>query len=277
MSFKIVTDSSSNLYTLPGCDYAYVPLKINCDEGEFIDNTVLDVAAMNAILKNTKGRSGTSCPNTQDWLEAFGDADELFIVTITSNLSGSYASAEIAVKEYLQKNPDKKACIIDSLSAGPEMQLIAEKIKEFHDEGLSFEEIEEKTRAYVKRTKLIFALKSMNNLAKNGRVSMAKAKIAGMLGIRGVGIASDVGTLQPMHKPRGDKKTIASIFQTMLDLGYKGGRVLIAHCFAETDANELKKTILDTFKDAAIRLTTTGGLCSFYAEEGGLMIGLETM
>ena len=113
MSFKIVTDSSSNLYTLPGCDYAYVPLKINCDEGEFIDNTELDVAAMNAVLKNTKGRSGTSCPNTQDWLEAFGDADELFIVTITSNLSGSYASAEIAAKEYLQKNPDKKATVID--------------------------------------------------------------------------------------------------------------------------------------------------------------------
>jgi len=84
MSFRITADSSSNVYALDSADYSFVSLKINCEDREFVDAPGLDIAEMNKFLASTKSRSGTSCPNVQEWLDAFGTAKEVFAVTITS-------------------------------------------------------------------------------------------------------------------------------------------------------------------------------------------------
>ena len=102
MHIKIVSDSSSNLLQFGGIDYATVPLKIVAGEKEYVDNAQLDVAGMVADLKKFKGKSGSSCPNVQEWLEAFGDAENVFGVTISRNLSGSYNSAQQAAEVYIR-------------------------------------------------------------------------------------------------------------------------------------------------------------------------------
>lgn len=273
MKIKIVTDSSSNMFSLPGVEFASVPLKIITQEREFVDDENLDIAAMVDALKTTKGKSSTSCPNVHDWLEAFGDADRVFAITITSNLSGSYAAAVQAKTEHEERHPGAKVCVIDSLSAGPELRIIAERIRDALVSGKVFEEIQQKISQFQTHTHTLFSLQSLTNLARNGRVSPAVAKIAGVLGIRVVGAASEVGTLEPLHKVRGEKKTLETLFAEMVKRGFQGGRVCISHCFNPESAQQLKEMILGAFPKSSIYTENCTALCSFYAERGGMIIG----
>ena len=270
---KIVVDSSANM---AGSHLvSSVPLKIITDEKEYIDDETLNTSAMVWDLKTYTGRSSTACPSPQDWLEAFGDAPYVFCIAITSNLSGSCNAANIAKADYEQEFSDRKVCVIDSLSTGGEMELIAEKIQELIAQELSFEEICEQVKVYQEHTGLMFMLESMQNLANNGRVNKIVAKAAGILGIRAVGKASDVGTLEPMDKCRGEKKAIAALADHMVALGYEGGKMRISHCLNPAAAETLKANILAAYPGADIQIRATGGLCSFYAEKGGLLIGFE--
>ncbi len=276
MNFKIVSDSSSDVFELEGIDYAYAPLKITCGEKQYTDTPELNVAGMIEDLKIAKTRSGTSCPNIYEWQQAFEGADNIFAITITSQLSGSYSAAMQAKEEYIKTHPETKIHVIDSLSTGPEMHLIIDKLKELIDNNLSFEDITEQITEYSKHTNLAFCLESLNNLARNGRVNPAVAKITGILGIRLVGKASDKGTLEPVSKPKGAKKSTLAMYQLMLEQGYKGGRVIIDHVGNPTSADSLKEMILSEHPNADISIGSCGGLCSFYAEERGMLVGYES-
>lgn len=275
MRYKIVADSSANVYEREGIDYASVPLKIVTSEKEYSDVKGTDIAEMVTYLQGYKGKSSTSCPNVHDWLEAFGDADLILGVTITSNLSGSYASAMQAKTEYEAKHPEAKVLIVDSLSAGPELELIIEKMEEVLKSEESFEKMTQMITEYCKHSHLLFALKHLDNLARNGRVNPAVAKIAGLLGIRLVGKASDEGILQQLHKCRGEAQSITSILNEMKKHGFNGGKVRLAHCFNPQMAQTLSDTIRQSYPNADVRIRACTALCSFYAEEGGLMIGYE--
>lgn len=273
MSCKIVADSSANMFCLEGVPFASVPLKIITSQAEYVDVPELNVEAMVNEVKETKGKSSTSCPNVHDYLQAFGEADQVYAVTITSNLSGSCAAAMQAKEQYEQAHPDRRVCVVDSLSAGPELRLIVEKLKELIQEGKPFQKIQEVIRAYQSHTHLLFSLQSLTNLARNGRVSPMVAKVAGVLGIRVVGAASQTGTLQPLHKCRGEKKALDTILTEMKERRFRGGKVRIAHCFNLESARQLKDIILTHFPGSDIQIEPCAALCSFYAERGGLMVG----
>jgi DegV family protein with EDD domain len=275
MRYKIVSDSSSNLYAFAGVDYCSVPMKIIAGDKEYVDDPQLDVGGMVADLKKYKGKSGSSCPNVQDWLDAFGDAENVFALTITSELSGSYSSAMNAAQVYESENPGKHVFVLDSRAAGPEMAFVVDKLKTLIMEGLSFESLKAQIIEYHKRIHTLFCLQSMNNLARNGRVNPAVAKIAGMLGIQ---VTGDVkhGTITPVHKVRGEKKALQTILDMMREKGiFDGAKVRIAHCFAQEKANALIELVRGHFPNCEFHTEPCGGLCSFYAEAGGLMIGFE--
>ncbi len=273
MNFKIIADSSADLKTFEGVPFASAPLKIITDEKEYIDDENLNVHEMLADLKKYKGRSRSSCPNSEEWLTSFGDAENVFCITITSGLSGSYNTACKAAKDYMTEHPDRKVHVIDSLTTGPESALIVEKLRELILAGESFESIVEKVTEYHKGTRLIFALESMHNLANNGRVSPIVAKVAGILGIRAVGRASDVGTLEMTGKSRGVQNTVADIVKNMISEGCTGGKVRIHHAENEAAAKLLKEKIEASIPNATVEIYEAGGLCSFYAEAGGLLVG----
>lgn len=275
MNYKIVSDSSSDIFSLDNVNFSSVPLKIITDEKEYIDTYDLDVDNMIADLKKYKGTSKSSCPNMDEWAESFEDSDCIFCVTITKNLSGSYNSACLAVEDLAEEHPEKKAFVVDTLSAGPECALIVEKLKELIEEGHSFEEIKSRICNYQKSTHLLFCLESLRNLANNGRISQASAKIAGILGIRVVGKASDEGTLELLTKVRGTDKAIAETYSQMKANGYSGGKVRIHQCQNPDSAEALRHMILEDFPDANVIISKAGALCSFYAESGGYLVGYE--
>ena len=272
---KIVSDSACDIFSLAHTDFASAPLKVITAEGEFIDTADLHVADMVQFMAKYKGKSQSSCPNTNDWLSAFGDADDIFCTTITSGLSGSYNSACVAKQLFESENEGKRVFVVDSLSAGPEITLLAEKLDACVASGMPYEEICDTITAYQKKTGLAFMLRSVKTLANNGRISPLIAKAIGLLGICIVGKASDKGTLQPLHKCRGEHRSLSTLVEVLEAEGWRGGRVSIGHCQNEAAAQQLQAMLLAKHPDAAIEIHALGGLCSFYAEMGGVLVGFE--
>lgn len=272
---KIVSDSSCDLLELEGVDFEVAPLKIITSQKEYIDTPDLDTHIMATELQNYKGKSSTSCPNADDWLKAFGDADDIICITITSNLSGSYNTACVAKHIYEGNNESRRVFVLDSLSTGAEMGLIIERAEKLILEGKSFEEVCNDIGNYRKTTGLLFVLESMKNLANNGRVSHVTAKMAGLLGIRVLGKASEDGKLEILDKCRGEGKTFETIIARLRQYGLKEGRVKIGHCCCENVGQRLKELISREFEKAKVELYRCRGLCTFYAENGGLLVGFE--
>ena len=272
---KIVSDSSCDLYSLEKVKFESVPLHIFVGDKEYIDKEGVDIADMQTRLKEKGVKSSTSCPNVYDYLEAFKGENEIFAITISSNLSGSFQSLKLARDQYLAENKDAKVKIIDSLSAGPVLYMLVEKLQEFILAGLSFEEISKKIDEYHKKTQLLFILSSVLNLANAGRVNKILATILGVLNIKLVGQGSDEGRFQLHEKCRGEKKAIKKLIENITGFGWKNGKVVIDHNDNESGAIAIKEKLLEINPNANVQIRKMNALCAFYAEEHGLLIGIE--
>ena len=272
---KIVADSSADVLSIAEVPYDSAPLIIRTTRKEYIDNSDLDVTGMVQDLLSNTEKTTTACPGVGDWIEAFGDAKYIFVVTITSGLSGSYNSAMVAKQNYEEQYPDRKVFVIDSLSAGPELKLIIEKLQEYILEGKDYDEICTLIMEYKEHTGLIFSLASVRNLANNGRVSHLVASAVGILGIRILGRASAQGTLEQLYKSRGEKRALPTLISMLKDHNFAGGKLRIGHVLNETAAHQFKDMVLATYPTTNIEIYPLRGLCSFYAENGGILIGFE--
>ena len=152
---------------------------------------------------------------------------------------------------------------------------MVEKLQELVAAGCTFEEICRQINQYTQKTGLLFALASLQNFAANGRVPMAVAKLAGVLGIRVIGKASAKGTLQPLDKCRGEAKSLKKLLENLEADGLRQGKVRIAHCRNDAAANKLSEMIQETFPEVDVSVSKCLGLCSYYAEEGGILVGYE--
>jgi DegV family protein with EDD domain len=273
---RIVADSSCDLLTLDGVDFVSVPLTVRTAAEEFRDDAALNVDAMISTLRGTKGRTFSACPNIADWESAFGESGDVLAFTITSSLSGSCSAALAAKKNCEERNPSRRIFVVDTLSAGPEIALLIEKAATGLRSGADFEEICTVVQQHQRRTHLIFALESMHNLAQNGRISKLAATMAGVLGIRAIGQASEEGTLEMLGKCRGARNTQGFLLSEMERLGYRGGSVRIGHCQNAAFALGLCTEIRRRFPEADVKSYPLRGLCSYYAERGGIMLGFES-
>lgn len=275
MKRKIVADSSCDMWELNGVDFAVAPMTISTDNKHYVDNQELDVHLMSEELAKYKGVSHTACPSVGSWLDCYEGYDEVFVVTLTGAMSGTYNSAMTAKGIYEEENENVKVHVFDSLSTGPEMRLLIEKLKEMIEEDLPFEEIVEKEQDYLNHSRLFFALKSLHNFAMNGRVSKAVASAIGVLNISIFATASEEGTIQQISKCRGEKKVVKSMIEHLENAGYHGGKVRISHADNLKLAHNVRDKILELYPNADIIVYPMGGLCTYYAEIGGLLVGCE--
>lgn len=275
MKRKIVADSSCDMWELNGVDFAVAPITISTDNKHYVDNQELDVHLMSEELAKYKGVSHTACPSVGSWLDCYEGFDEVFVITLTGTMSGTYNSAMTAKGIYEEENENVKVHVFDSLSTGPEMRLLIEKLKEMIEEDLPFEEIVEKGQDYLNHSRLFFALKSLHNFAMNGRVSKAVASAIGVLNISIFATASEEGTIQQISKCRGEKKVVKSMIEHLENAGYHGGKVRISHADNLKLAHNVRDKILELYPNADIIVYPMGGLCTYYAEIGGLLVGCE--
>lgn len=277
MKWSIIADSSCDIHKLETVNedisFSTVPFTISVENREFVDDKNLRVEEMIYAMEKSKEASHTACPSPLAWYEQFEKADNLIAITISSELSGSYNSALAAKSMILEKYPDKKVAVLDSLSAGPEIALMIEKLRDLIERKLDFDLVIESMKQYMKKTHVVYSLSSFDNLIKNGRMGKLTGFIAGKLNFRGIGIASEKGTICIKQKVRGDNKALAAILQDMQERGNTIKKVVISHCQNIEFAEKLKCEILNIWSNAEIKIVSSRGLCSYYAERGGLIIG----
>ena len=279
MTWKIVADSGCDYRTIENLAvdtlFESVPLTIQVGNEIFIDNAQLNIDNMMEKMYTTSSASKSACPSPDDYMKAFIGASNIFVVTITGTLSGSYNSAQVAKRLYLEDHPDVNIHIIDTLSAGGENDLIIKKLNLLIGQGLSYEEVIKEITAYQAKTKLLFVLAKVDNLVKNGRLSKLLGAVVGLLNIRMVGEASQDGKLELLQKARGAKKSLIAAFDELIKAGYTGGQIIIAHRNNPKFCQQFSEMVRERFPQAVIEVIPTSGLCSFYAEENGLLMGYE--
>jgi DegV family protein with EDD domain len=275
MEYKIVVDSCTDLPKILKEDPAIkvVPLTLMVGDLVYMDNQEFDQKKFLQTMKASPSSPKSACPSPDDYLKEFNGGDNVFAVTISAELSGSYNSAELAKRLYLEENK-KDIEVINSRSASVGQTLIVMKIKELISEGYSFRSIVEKVNAFRSDMKTKFVLESLDNLKKSGRLSNIQALVANVLNIKPIMGATPEGTITKIDQARGIKKALIAMAKTIeRDVIRPKERILgIAHCNCLERAQFFKEEILKLvpFKDCFI--VDTAGVSTMYANEGGIIV-----
>ncbi|MGT2743228.1 DegV family protein [Streptococcus plurextorum] len=279
MMWKIVADSGCDYKELqnlaPKTAFESVPLTIQVGTSVYVDDSGLDIDDMMSNMYASSAAASSACPSPDAYTRAFEGAGNVIVFTITGGLSGSYNSARVAKEMFLEEHPNVNIHIVDSLSAGGEIDLLVNHANDLIAAGLDFDQVVKGITDYQAKTKLIFILAKVDNLVKNGRLSKLLGKVVGLLNIRMVGEASSEGKLELLQKPRGQKKAVVATVEEMLKAGYQGGKAIIAHRNNDKICQQIREALQEKFPSAEVVAIPTSGLCSFYAEEGGVLMGYE--
>ncbi len=275
MSYRIIGDSCTDLPKELKEDphFKLVPLTLIVDDVSIVDDESFHQADFLEKVRLSPNSPKSACPSPEDYMNYFDYDGDIYIVTLSSQLSGSYNSAELAKKLYLEEHPDKKVEVIDSRSASVGQTLIAMKIKELKEQKLPFETVVEKVRAFRDNLKTKFVLESLDTLRKNGRLSSLQAVICSALNIKPVMGATPEGSICKVDQARGIVKALVSMAKAIEeDVIKPSERILgIAHCNNYERALYVKEEIMKRipFKDCFI--VDTAGVSSLYANEGGII------
>lgn len=278
MTWKIVTDSGATLRSIEDLnteiEYEVVPLSIITDSEEIVDHSDIDLDEFIEKI-NATAASSSACPSPEMYRKAYESGDKIICFTITGALSGSFNSAQIGAQQLIEDHPEKQIFVFDTKSAGPEIDMLVKKTIELIEHGKDFDEVVTGVQDYHKNTHLLFLLESIENLVKNGRVNRVIGSLVGLLNLRLVGERSLDGKIELANRARGTKKGLKMILDEMVENGYVGGRVEIAHMHNRSLAEEMAERIRARYGDIEVGIRQGTALCYFYAEKNGLMIGYE--
>lgn len=275
MKYKIIVDSSSdipiNYVKSDKVKIEVAPLTIQVGSKTFVDDDNLDTKELLKELNSFNGNVRTSCPNPYDFLSKMNDAENVFVVTISKKLSGSYNSAMLAVFEFEGKN----ILVIDSMATSGVIIRIVDELVSYIEQGLEFDEIKDRILKFRDERKLYFVLDKFDNLVNNGRVSKTVAFVATVLKIKPLCFA-DNGEINVRFKIRTRKFVIEKLIETIKSdkEDYSNDECIISHCEDEQTANYIKESLEKICNFKKVTIIKTRGLCSFYALEKGIIVSI---
>ena len=276
MSFHIVCDSCTDLTEedlKKGC-YTLVPLTLLVDGEEIIDDETFDQADFLAKVAASKESVKSACPAPESYMEAYSKADDIYVVTLSAELSGSYNSAVLGKNLYEEENGTKNIHVVNSRGAATTQVLIARKLNEYASQGMPFEEVVDKIEEYTTSLRTYFVLETLEVLRKNGRLSRLSATIAGALNIKPVMIGTRDGVIQKVAQARGMKKALAKMVEHMGSEGRDLTRrqFVISHCNCYERAVYVKELIKKHLHAEDVDIVDTKGVSSLYACDGGIIV-----
>lgn len=276
MKVKIIGDSCCDLNEdyRKAMNVKIVPLTINVDDKTYIDDETLDTLELLKDMKKSSTVPKTSCPSPDTYMKAYEGEEDIFVVTLSSELSGSYNSAVLAKQIYLEENEHKFIHIFDSKSASAGQALIAMKIHELAKEGYENKEIVKIVEEYIAEMKTFFILESLENLIKAGRIGLLKGKLATMLSIFPIMKSNEKGQIDLLEKIRGSKKAFNRLVDVVGEQGVKLKEKVLAivHCNCLDKANKFKEEAMKRYDFKDIVIFETHGISTVYANDGGLII-----
>lgn len=275
MSYRILCDSCTDLPVELQQDehIVKIALTIQIEEENIIDDETFDQIDFLRKMNESKNCPKSSCPSPDSYMSHFDEAEDIYVVTLSSRLSGSYNSAELAKKLYLEDHPNKNIEVFDSKSASVGQTLIAMKIQEFIEKGFSFSDVVSKVNEFRDGLKTKFVLETLDTLRKNGRLSNLTAVICSALNIKPI-MGADDGNIVKIDQARGIEKALLKMVKYMEeDVTDAKNRVLgISHCNNFERAIFVKEEIMKCIPFAKCFIANTGGISSLYANEGGIIV-----
>ncbi len=276
--YKIVMDSCCELPKVLLSDERLekVPLSIEVGDYQILDDDSFNQAEFLKKVAEYPKCPKSSCPSPQRFMEAYhADVERVYVVTISSKLSGSHNSAELGKKLYLETYGDKQIYVVDSETASCGEAQIVMKLMELEEQGLSFQEIVEKINDFRDKLKTFFVLDSLETLRKNGRLSSVKAVVASTLNIKPV-MSEEHGIIIQKGQGIGMKKALAKMVDMIISESHDGmeKRVIITHCNAYERAQIIKSMIESKIACKEIFILDTAGISSLYANDGGIIVSI---
>lgn len=275
MKFKIVGDSCTD-FTSEDIEKEYfvsVPLTIDVGGFEVVDDENFDQTDFLKRVAEYEGCPKSACPSPESYMQSFADASQVFVVTLSSRLSGSYNSAELAKNMYMEEHPEVKIHVFDSKSASGGQFLLAHLIEKLALEGLGFEEIVDRVTTFRDEMETVFVLETLDTLRKNGRLTGVKALVATALNIKPYMKAVD-GTIAQVGQARGMKKALDRMAEYIGEIGQNLSEktVVIAHCNCAKRAGDLEKKLLERYRFKETVIVETRGISTMYANDGGVIV-----
>ena len=284
MSYKIIIDSGGELTADQKMDshFENVALQLDVDDYHILDDETFNQQEFLQKVKESPNCPKSSCPSPDKYIDAFGeDATHIYIVTLSSQLSGSYNSAVLAKQMYeegQQENGDmpRQIHVFDSRSASIGETLIGMKVQELEEAGESFETIVESVENYIEEMNTFFVLETLETLRKNGRLSNIKAMIVNVLNIKPIMGSTNEGTIQVLGQARGMNKALDSMVQKIIATTKNCEEKILAisHCNCPKRAEKVKEQIENMAKFKKIIILETAGVSSMYANDGGVIVAV---
>lgn len=279
MRYKIVIDSCGELVEKwkdsPAVERASLTLTV--DDEDIIDDDTFDQAYFLKRVAESPNCPKSSCPSPERYMSAYDcEAEHIYAVTLSSELSGSYNSAVLGMNLLKETHPDKKIHVFNSRSASVGQTLIALKIEECEEQGMEFEEVIKTVDAYISEQNTYFVLESLETLRKNGRLSNLKAFVATALKIKPVMGSTPEGSIIQLDQARGMNKAVMKMVDYVVErTPNPAEKVLgISHCNCPARAQAVKEAILERIPVKDVVVLDTAGVSSMYANDGGIIIAM---
>lgn len=277
MSYKIIVDSCGELTEEMKASGNFQTASLNIQIGDYhlVDDETFDQADFLKRVAACEECPKSSCPSPEDYMEAYRtEADHVYAVTLSAELSGSYNSAALGKNLYHEEYGEKDIYLFNSRSASVGETLIAMKIVECEEKGMTFEEVIETVEAYIESQNTFFVLETLDTLKKNGRLTGLKSVVATALNIKPVMGATPEGTICQLGQARGIKKGLAKMVDHIVEsIGDSKDRVLaISHCNCPERAQSVKEMILAKAEVKDVVILDTRGISSMYAADGGVIV-----
>lgn len=275
MKNKIIVDSSSdilkNYVKSNKVELDVAPLTIQVGSKTFVDDENLSVEDMLSAMNLYDGKPSSACPNPYDFLSKMDGVENVYIITISKKLSGSYNSAMLTTHEFEGKN----ILVIDSMATSGVIIRIVDELVSYIEQDLSFDEIKTRILKFRDERRLYFVLDKFDNLVNNGRVSKTLAFIATILKIKPLCYA-DNGEINIRFKIRTRRSVIQKLIDTIISDkdDYSNDECIISHCLDEETALYIKDILERACNFKSVRVIKMRGLCSFYALEKGIIVSI---
>jgi len=276
MKYKIVVDSCCDLPKDLAKDehFSFVPLTLMVDDFSIIDDETFDQADFLKKVRESKHCPKSACPSPERYMNEFmGENVDVYVVTLSAELSGSYNSAQLGRNLSIEEGGTNNIHVFNSMSASCGEALIAMKIKELAEQGLPFAEVVASAEEFTHHMKTYFVLESLEKLRKNGRLTNLQAIIASALNIKPL-MSAEGGKIIKLDQARGIKKALAKMITLIKEKTINSEEKILAisHCNCFERAEYVKAEILKLMKFKHIIIVDTAGVSSMYANEGGIIV-----
>ncbi|MDE7270034.1 MAG: DegV family protein [Acetatifactor sp.] len=275
MSYKIVLDSCGEIPREYQNDARFESVPLGLEVGDYciLDDETFNQAEFLQKVAEYPKCPKSSCPSPDRYLSAYTcDAERVYVVTLSAQLSGSHNSACLARNLYLEKFGEKQIHVVDSQSASCGETQIALKIMELEAQGFPFEEIVEQIERFRDEMFTYFVLDNLETLRKNGRLSRAKAMVASTLSIKPI-MAGDCGTIVQKGQGIGIRKALGKMAEMVAQVpDAEKRRLMITHCNAPERAELIKKLVMAKAAFRECIIMDTRGVSSMYANDGGVIV-----